>query len=178
MARVISLRDLQRIPTLRTYTEDALIRPDMDHIMFMYLAELGYDMDSPIEYIPSIHRDLAGNVGLGYQVVGEIVDAKTKHPYLRHKICPLYERIAALAKSDMSFAIELARMASIKINLTDNAEEDEEYPDNEVERTYKENTAKINKLITRRNDLRKTRYDEKGRPLTPKEILKEMNERK
>ncbi len=178
MSRVISFRDLQRIPTLRTYKEDAMIRPEMDPIMFRYLAELGFSLEHPIEYIASIHRDCAGHVAIGYQAVGEIVPSKSKHPYLRHTTCPLAERIQAVAKDDMSLAFELARMAG-RMVIVDNgaSEEDATYPDDWIEPTFKENSEKLKALTERSNNVRKIRYNENGSAKTPKEILKEFDER-
>lgn len=178
MSRVISFRDLQRIPTLRTYSEDSMIRPDMDEIMFRYLAELGFSLDHPIEYIPSLHRDMAGNVAIGYQAVGEVIATsragEQQHPYLRHPVCPLIDRLMAVAKKDMSLAFELSRMAGQSVNVDEGAvEEDPTFPDEWIEPTFKENDAKIKNLLVRRNSVRKIRYNENGSVKTPKEILYE-----
>lgn len=170
MSRVISFRDLQRIPFLSSYSEVELLQVSMDAKVNLALGQLGFNLDAPILYVPVKHRDMAGGVGVGYRAVGEINNDKA---YLDSPVCPQIERLIWASRQDMSLARLLARMMGHSINLSDDsgAEEDPFIGEEYLEPDCEEVTAEIRILENLRDELRGSPYNEFGALKTPKEYL-------
>lgn len=70
--RATSLRDIMLADSLKHIkSEVLLISPENDVAVLAVLAQIGYDVKQPFEYVPSKHRDLRNKIGIGFQVVGE-----------------------------------------------------------------------------------------------------------
>ncbi len=103
----ISLRDIKIIPQFSKITELELIHPKYDNVVQEILKHIGFDIEYPIEYVPSIHRDMQNNVGLGFRVVGE-VDCNRK--WISSPICDITSILVAASYLDVSLMRELAEM--------------------------------------------------------------------
>jgi hypothetical protein len=139
MSRTTSFRDLIGIvPQLKGKTERELISPKMDWEMKNILDQLGFSVHRGVDYYPCKHRDLKGNVGVGYVAVGYISNSKA---YLKSRLCDPIERIVSeYLHGDMSLCMELCRMQGIRFSLKEIMEDepltDDEYPDNWIEDDY------------------------------------------
>ena len=171
MSRVISFRDLRLINALGKYNEIELLHPDRDAEMNFYLSELGFDTRRAILYVPSNHRDMQGNTGIGFRAEGEI-DADS--PYLDSPLCTLIERILAAAKTDLSLAKEMSMMLGNSINFAvqnseDVLDDDTEFDEELVEPDYDETSAQLKFLESVRDQLRGDYMNDYGNIKTPEE---------
>ncbi len=174
MSRVISFRDLQRVESLAGFTETELLKIENDAKVNAVLAALGFDMNQPILYEPSKHRDMAGSVAVGFRAVGEI---NGYSEYMDTRMPPLIERLIWASKTDMSLAFELSRMMGHTVNLMDDALEDDvcEIEAEYVEQDYEMVQEQIEALIDLRNHIRGSAYNEYGNLKTPGEYKEGMS---
>ena len=107
MTATLSLRDVKIIPQFSALSELEMINPMYDNAIKEILKHVGFDVEYPIEYVPSIHRDMQNNVGLGFRVVGE-VDCNRK--WLSSPLCDLTSILVAASYLDISLMRELAEM--------------------------------------------------------------------
>lgn len=158
MSRVISFRDLQRIPELSKFSEAEILHPSMDAKVKEYLEALGFDIRKPVLYVPAVHRDLAGNVALGFYAAGEVNNDPN---YLRSALCPTIERLVAIARKDLGLAFILSRMMGCGVDLTDEGleEEDSNLPDEYYEPDADEVSALIQFLTHLRDHIRGTPHN-------------------
>lgn len=159
MSRVISFRDLQRIPELSNFSEAEMLRPSMDEQIKTYLAALGFDVRKPIFYVPAVHRDLSGWVELGFYATGEVNNDPS---YLKHPMCPAIERLVATARKDLGLAFILSRMMGCGVDLTDEGleEEDSNLPDEYYEPDAQEVSDAIQLLAHYRDSVRGNPHNE------------------
>lgn len=171
MSRVISLRDIKKVPGMEGYKESALIDPKMDAVVLPLLGKLGFSMDEPIHYMACNHRDMSGVVGLGYRAVGQI---SNDPEYLRHPLCPMIERLVHASKTDPSMAKEMFSMLGHTVNLSDDAyEDDPDFPKDDIVDTFEKDSSDIAKLTEYLNKARKESLKDNGTYKTPREILRE-----
>lgn len=167
MSRVFSFRDLRRIPELSQLTEAEMLKPEHDALVNQALAQLGFNINAPILYVPSQHRDFAGKVAVGFRAVGEI---SSDPAYLNSRICPLIERLIWAAQKDPSLAKELSKMMGHSVNLDDDAaEEAADFPDTDVDPNYEIIQEQITTLTLLRDVLRGSPYNDQGNLKTPAE---------
>lgn len=167
MSRVLSFRDIQRVPGLDKYTEVQLLSIERDKEVNEVLEVLGFDINQPILYVPSKHRDLAGKVAVGFRAVGQI---SGNDEYMNSRLCPLIEKLVWAAKRDPSLAQELFKLIGHSVNLEEEAiEEDGEFLDEEVEPDFDDITEQIQALEELRNVIRGWPYNDQGNLKTPKE---------
>lgn len=171
MSRTISFRDLRLIDALKKYNEIELLHPDRDDEVNAFLKVLGFNVNLGVLYVPSKHRDLQGNIGLGFSAVGEI---SAYSDYLNSPMCPLVERILAASKRDMSLAREMAAMLGSSVNImaqTDDGfdDEGEEFPEEWIEPDYDEVSIQIKLLENLRETIRGSHLNDYGNLKTPEE---------
>jgi hypothetical protein len=160
MSRNFSFRDLRRIPELAKFTEVELLDPSKDELVNQALVQLGFNINAPILYVASQHRDLAGKVEVGFRAVGEI---SSDPAYLNSRLCPLIERLIWAAQKDPSLARELAKMMGHSVNLDDDAtDEANDFPDSDIEPTYEVVQLQIEALTFLRDEIRGSPYNEQG----------------
>lgn len=114
MSRVISCRDLQLITGLSHLTEIEMIHPSNDALVNSYLEQLGFDLDYALEYVPNNHRDMQGNTGVGFRIIGEI-NLNRKH--MNAVYTDTITRMAAAAYTDRSLTTELATLAGTTLDF-------------------------------------------------------------
>lgn len=168
MSRVFSFRDLGRAPNLKGLNETELLSPKWDEEVNKVLAAVGFDINAPILYVPSQHRDLAGKVAVGFRAVGEI---SSDTSYLNSRMCPLIERLIWAAQKDPSLAKELSRMMGHSVNLDNDEalEESLDFPEADVEPDYELIQEQIEVLTFLRDQIRGIPYNEQGNLKTPAE---------
>lgn len=167
MSRIFSFRDLKRIEKFASLREVDMLSIEYDDSINEALGQLGFDTRAPILYVPSLHRDLAGKVEVGYRAVGEINNDPS---YLNSKLCPIIERLIWAARKDPSLARELSKMMGHSVNLDDDAaEESKDFPDVDVSENYADIQAQIELLTEIRDSIRGNPYNEFGNLKTPAE---------
>jgi len=162
MSRVFSFRDLRLIPELSKYRELDLLHPRLDPLVNKYLGQLGFDMDYAILYVPAKHRDMQGNVGVGFRAVGEI---SINRSFINSSMCSLIERLIAASYTDPSLTRELCQLMgnSISFKNTEGESMDEsDFPDELIEPDYDEVTREILMLENLRDSIRGPMHDEAG----------------
>ena len=113
MNRVLSFRDLRLITELSHYSELDLLRPENDSMVMGYLAKLGFDVDFGVVYEPTKHRDMQGNVGVGFRAIGELdINRNVVNSYL----CSMEDRLCVAAYLDPTFIMEIAPMLGSRID--------------------------------------------------------------
>lgn len=173
MSRVISFRDLRVIPELAQYNEIELLHPSNDKMMAKYLEVLGFNTDAPVQYIPNKHRDVQGNVGVGFRAVGTIaVDSE----FLGSHMATMEDRIMATFFKDPSLARELAQMLNTGISFIDaddalSEDDQDEFPEEHIEPDYEEVSAELKALEILRDSVRGSMMNESGAPKTYAEYI-------
>lgn len=173
--RTFSFRDLRLIPELGQYNEIYLLRPCMDRLMFDALAQLGFDMARPIQYVPTKHRDLQKKVAVGFQAVGYVTQDRA---FLKSPLCTIEERLIAASYIDMSLARELANLmgSSSAFNAIPTGDtEDPDFPDELIEPDYEQVKQEILTLEKIRDQVRTNQYNEFGALKSPIELLEEYD---
>lgn len=171
MSRVISFRDLRLAPGLQHFNEIQLLSLGKDDLMNWHLEKLGFDLNKGILYEPSKHRDLQGRVAVGFRAVGEI---NPYSEYMKTRLCPMIERLAAAAIVDVSLAKEMAAMLGTAPDLVlggSNASSEDigEYPDEWIEEDYEDVSAQLRMLENLRDDIRGSYMNDYGNVKTPAE---------
>lgn len=113
--KTISTTDLKLVPELAHLRMIDFINPANDALIAPYLKTLGFDLDYPIEYVPSQHRNLQGQVVLAYQIVG---DVDINSSFLTSSYATAEDRIIAAGYTDMSMANEMSRSLSTSREYT------------------------------------------------------------
>lgn len=108
--RATSLRDVMLADSLKHIkSEVVLINPENDVAVLAVLAQIGYDVKQPFEYVPSRHRDLQNKVAVGYMIVGEY----SRDPKYRHFL-DTTDRVIVAGLTDASMAREMSTLMGRK----------------------------------------------------------------
>jgi hypothetical protein len=151
----ISFRDLQLADELKHLNEIEMLHEDNDLVMSVVLLQCGFDINKPIRYIPSKHRDLRGKIAVGFQACGEVSLSEN----LRHSpVMDITDRMIATAYTDPSLTREMASMMGNTVNYKalleqEDIPEDEEY-DEPPEEDYEWVTSQIKQLEDIRKQIR------------------------
>lgn len=168
MSRVFSFRDLKLIPELSSLSEYQMLHPKNDAVVNKYLGQLGFNMNAAIQYIPAKHRDMQGNVGIGYRAVGEITQSRD---FINSPLCSTIERLIAASLKDMSLTAELSKLLgnSVEFTTEDAIDEDDSYPPEWVEPDYKKVEEQIKEMVAYRDVVRGSAHNERGELKKPGE---------
>jgi hypothetical protein len=164
MSRTVSFRDLQLCTAFAGMNEIAMLRIENDAAMAEVLSQIGFDVEYPITYVPSKHRDMQNKVGVGYMCVGDIsINRKFVNSYL----CSTVERMIAASYSDPSLTRELGALMGHHVNYRSLLEDDaewggEELPEDMLEPDRREVAALIQSLAELRDSIRGSQYNESG----------------
>lgn len=155
MSRVISFRDLQLCPALQHFNEIELLHPSKDDLVNWHLEKLGFNINATIEYVPNNHRDMQGNVGIGFRAVGTV---NTDSSYMKSKLATIEDRIMAAYFKDPSLAREMASMLGAGIRFTDIPNnydiDDEDFPEDFIEPDYEDVREELKRLVEIRDQIR------------------------
>ena len=181
MSRTFSFRDIKyalvslgKAPT--SLSEKDMLDPYWDGEINAVLGSVGFDLRQAIEYVPNLHRDIQGNVGVGYRAVGTVT---TDPAWLKHPLCNMTEAIIFEYRRDPGLARDMAAMSGSYFDLTDGAEDfSEPSGDDYVEPDCKKNEDEIQRLINQRDKIRGNRYNEDGSLKTPADWAEEWAKKK
>lgn len=108
------------------------------------LFTLGINTEQPISISASKHRDLSGNVSIGYRYNGIM---RVDKEWLDSRGCDLMERIAATSLKDNSLTSELCNLQRGFVgNYGSSYNDDSELPDELYSETYEEDRKLIDTL--------------------------------
>lgn len=99
--KTISVTDLKLIPELSHLRMLDFIDPKNDALIAPFLKVLGFDLDYPIEYKATQHRNLQGQVVISYMISGD-VDCNER--FLSSPFATVEDRIIVAGYRDLSLA--------------------------------------------------------------------------
>lgn len=102
----ISVTDLQLIPELSHLRVIDFIDPKYDELISPFLSKLGFDLDFPIEYAPSQHRNMQGKVVIAYRIIGEV---ECNNKFLTSEFATAEDRVIARGYRDLGLAGDMAK---------------------------------------------------------------------
>jgi len=115
----ISVTDLQLIDELSHLRMIEFIDPKNDKLIAPYLKMLGLDLDYPIEYVPSQHRNMQGDVVIAYRIVGEV---EINDSFLSGPFATAEDRMIAQGYQDLSLANDMAKQLTTGRNYGEDDE--------------------------------------------------------
>lgn len=101
----VSVTDLKLIPELAHLRPLDFIDPKNDALIAPFLKVLGFDLDYPIQYIPSQHRNMQGQVVIAYRIVGEV---ECNESFLTSSFATTEDKIIARGYKDLGVAQDMA----------------------------------------------------------------------
>ncbi len=104
--KTFSVTDLKLIPELSHLRMLDFIDPKNDKLIAPYLRIVGFDLDYPVQYIPSKHRNLQGQEIIAYQIVGEV---ECNESFLNGPWATTEDRIIAAGYRDIGKAEDMAQ---------------------------------------------------------------------
>jgi len=165
MSRTISFRDLMLCEELaHIKNEVELLHTSNDDLMRSLLSKIGFDVDYPVAYIPSKHRDMQNKIAVGFMAVGDI---SLNREFINSPMCSVTERMVAASYTDPSLTRELSNLMGNQVNLktlmSDESEYDgEELADDMLEPDREFVSAQIKVLESIRDDIRGSMYNDAG----------------
>lgn len=105
----ISVTDLQLIPELSHLRMFDFIHPDNSEKIAPFLKEMGFDLDYPVVFEASQHRNLQGKVVIAYTIYGEI---ECNDSFRKGAWCSLEDRAILAGYQDLSHAEEMGKLQS------------------------------------------------------------------
>lgn len=106
MDKSFSVTDLQLIPELSHLRMLDFINPENDALIAPFLKIIGFDLDYPIQFIASQHRNLQGKVVIAYRIIGEV---EINSSFQDSVWCTPEDRLIAAGYRDQGLAADLAR---------------------------------------------------------------------
>lgn len=103
--KTYSVTDLQLIPELSHLRMIDFINPVHTALISPFLRVLGYDLDFPITFVPSQHRNMQGKVVIAYMVVG---DVECNASFLGSVWATTEDRVVAAGYKDLGAAETIA----------------------------------------------------------------------
>ncbi len=100
----ISVTDLKLIPELSHLRMLDFINPDNDALVAPFLKVLGFDLEYPIEFVASQHRNMQGKVVIAYMIVG---DVECNAAFLNSVWATHEDRMIVAGYSDLGLAEDL-----------------------------------------------------------------------
>lgn len=174
MSKVMSFRDLKLIPELSGLSEIHMIHPSNDNLVNKYLAQLGFDLDYAVVYIPAKHRDMQGKIAVGFRAVGEV---SCNRNFINSPLCTIDDRLIAAGYQDISLAKEMATLGSAGRSYSqlidgECVEDDavvEDFLEEETEEDEEFVASQIAQLEEIRDRLRGSMWSDSGALKTPDE---------
>lgn len=102
----ISVTDLMLIPELSDLRMLDFIDPKYTSRISPFLKIVGFDLDYPIEFIPSQHRNIQGKEVIAYMIVGEL---ECNDSFLSSVWATTEDRIIAAGYKDLGKARDMAQ---------------------------------------------------------------------
>lgn len=105
MSKNISVTDLKLIPELSGLRMLDFIDPKNDSLIAPFLKILGFDLDYPIQFIPSQHRNMQGKVVIAYMISGEV---ECNSSFLTSEWASVEDKMIAAGYKDLGLAEDMA----------------------------------------------------------------------
>lgn len=106
----ISVTDLQLIPELSHLRMLDFIDPKYDSLISPFLKILGFDLDYPIEFAASQHRNLQGQKVIAYRIIGEV---ECNDAFLSSAFATTEDRIIARGYNDLGLSNDMASQLTV-----------------------------------------------------------------
>lgn len=119
MSQPVSFRDVIKCLNYLGHTginEVHLLPKSQDELVKPILHELGIDINIPFYVQAYKHRDLDGNIAIGYRYNGTI---RCDREWVTGKGCDVMERISTTAFKDLSLTRELCNLVGRQIDLSE-----------------------------------------------------------
>ena len=110
MSKAISFSDIKKASWLQGYNEIQMLDIAMDGKVNRVLYELGIDTEYGVSYYPAKHRNLAGEILVGFIACGEI---QINRKHLTSVFSDLTDILTASAYTDPSLTRELAELSGL-----------------------------------------------------------------
>ncbi len=174
------MRDLRLIDELAHLSEIEMLEIKNDKLINKYLAILGFDIQYGMYYGAAVHRDLRGNVSLGFRIVGEVEINKS---FIDGPFATVREKLIAYSYSDRSWAKELAELTGKSPDFKEVAEEglmafpeiSQEFPPDQCNEGWESVAREIEQLERIRDEIRGCMWAANGSLKTPEEYQVEIN---
>lgn len=180
MSFSISFTDLKLVDDLSHMTESDMLSLGNDDIMLKHLHTLGMDQDYAYAYVPSLHRNMQGDVVTSYRVCG---DVRCDRAFINGPLSSLTDRMFAASFSDPSLAEELGMLTGLSRmygGMVGNEGEDypkEALPDNQLESGWRSKEAEIVEMALLCEELRGGYFKDCGSLKTREDYAATYNER-
>ena len=102
----ISATDLILFPELSHLRMLDVIDPKNTELISPFLKLIGIDLDYPVQFIPSQHRNVQGQTVIAYMIVGEL---ECNESFLSSEWATTEDRIIAAGYKDLGKAQDMAR---------------------------------------------------------------------
>lgn len=109
----ISVTDLMLIPELAHLRTFDFIDAANTELIAPFLRIIGFDLDYPVQFVASQHRNLQGQVVVSYQLVGEV---ECNEAFLKSEWATSEDRMIAAGYRDIGLAQELANAMTLGMN--------------------------------------------------------------
>ena len=141
--KIYSVTDLMLIPELSHLRQLDFIDPANTELLKPFLKILGYDLDYPIQFIPSRHRNLQGQVVISYQIVGDI---ECNESFLNSVWCTSEDRMIVAGYNDLTISEDMAAAMTACRPYGDTGAHDDGFPLDQCEPDEKETLDQIKQL--------------------------------
>lgn len=106
----ISVTDLQLFPELSHLRMLDFIDPKYDALISPFLKIVGFDLDYPVEFIASQHRNLQGKKVIAYRIVGEV---ECNDSFLSSGFATTEDKIIARGYNDLGLSNDMASQLTV-----------------------------------------------------------------
>jgi hypothetical protein len=146
---VLSVSDLLKLDDFAELNEVQLIHPNNDEKVLNHARTAGMDVTGGYAYEASQHKNMAGNVVVGYRLIGELTNTPSfrSSPFYTSEI-----RTLSHLRRDVSLTQEMVKLSGGCFSYGKNAEEDAE-DTREYESLYEPNWQALEQEIAMLNQL-------------------------
>lgn len=166
--KLLSFRNIQLCTKFAGMNEIEMLALSNDDTMAWVLEQVGFDVEYPVSYVPSVHRCMQNNVALGFVAVGEL---NLNSAYINSPMCTLTERMIASAYIDPSLTREMSNLMGMRVNfrsLLDNGTDSssEDLPEHMLEPNREYVGKQIKALEDLRDSIRGNPFNDRGEAKT------------
>lgn len=168
--KAISFSDIKRASWLQGFSEVDMLSIENDEKVNRVLDALGVDCEYGISYYAAQHRNLAGDVLVGYLAAGEI---QINRNHLTSPFADLTDILAASAYTDLSLTFELGELSGKQhcyeslLSLDDDTEKG--FPKELVEPSCEQIGEQIRSMNELCESIRGASHNSAGAVKTPEE---------
>lgn len=146
---VLSCSDLLKLGDFAGMNEVSLIHPKNDEKVLNHARTAGLDVTGGYAYEASQHKNMFGEVVVGYRLIGEL---RGDAAFRSNPFCTSEVRTLSHLRKDVSLTQEMVKLSGGGFSYGKNAEEDVE-TEREYETMYEENWQALEREIAMLNQL-------------------------